>query len=135
MWFNSIGYIPWTFLQAQGRPDVVAKIHALEILPFVAMLYCLIWFFGLPGAALAWCLRIILDVALQSWFAKFRWSDGRSVVFPGVMVILAILVASFHPALAWSLIAASVLCCALTLKMMQEEDLVLYTRPEFWRRT
>jgi O-antigen/teichoic acid export membrane protein len=135
MWFNSIGYIPWTFLQSQGRPDVVAKIHALELLPFVAMLYGLIWLFGLPGAALAWCLRIILDVALQSWFAKFRWSDGRSVVFPGMIVILAMLVTSFHPALAWSLIAASVLCCAVTIKMMQEEDLVLYTRPEFWRRT
>jgi hypothetical protein len=52
-----------------------------------------------------------------------------------MIVILAMLVTSFHPALAWSLIAASVLCCAVILKMMQEEDLVLYTRPEFWRRT
>lgn len=63
-WFNGIAYIPYAFLQGQGRPDLVAKLHALEFVPFIAVLWFLLHRFGLPGAAMAWSSRVAADAAL-----------------------------------------------------------------------
>jgi len=90
MWFNSIALLPFTFLQAQGRPDLIAKIHAFELLPFVALLLILIKLLGLEGAALAWCIRMLLDAVLQSWQARLRWSDWKPAVAPGAAVLCAL---------------------------------------------
>jgi O-antigen/teichoic acid export membrane protein len=71
-WINGIAFIPYSLLQGQGRPDVVAKLHVLELLPFVAALWLLLSFFGLPGAALAWCARVTVDAVILFKLARFR---------------------------------------------------------------
>ena len=63
-WINGVAFIPFSLLQAQGRPDLTAKIHAIELLPFVAVLWILLQRFGLSGAALAWVLRVSVDAIL-----------------------------------------------------------------------
>jgi O-antigen/teichoic acid export membrane protein len=60
-WFNGIAFIPYALLQGQGRPDLTAKIHLAEIIPFIGALFLLMHFGGLPGAALAWTLRVGID--------------------------------------------------------------------------
>ncbi|MER2197195.1 flippase [Methylobacterium brachiatum] len=89
MWINSIGYIPWTLLQARGRPDTVAKIHAFELLPFVGLLFTLIYLFGLSGAAMAWCLRVTLDLLLQTRFSELKPADLKVTIFPGFVVVMS----------------------------------------------
>ena len=64
LWINAIAYIPSSHLQSQGRADLVAKYHAIELLPFIALLYLGITQFGLIGAAMAWCLRVTTDALL-----------------------------------------------------------------------
>ena len=51
---NGVAVVPFSILRAQGRPDAVAKIHAIELVPFVAVLWLCLRAFALPGAALAW---------------------------------------------------------------------------------
>ena len=97
MWFNSIGYVPFTYLQAQGRPDLVAKIHALELIPFFAFLVVMIELFGLNGAAIAWTVRIIVDVFLQASVAKFDWVIGSYLTVPASAICLALVVAFLQP--------------------------------------
>lgn len=63
-WTNGIAFIPYTLLQGQGRPDLTAKIHAAEVLPFFAVLWALTAGFGLAGAALAWSVRATVDAAI-----------------------------------------------------------------------
>jgi O-antigen/teichoic acid export membrane protein len=63
-WVNGLAFIPFSLLQAQGRPDLPAKFHLLEILPFVIILWSLSSTLGLLGAALAWSLRIFVDAGL-----------------------------------------------------------------------
>ena len=63
-WVNGIAFIPYSFLEGQGRPDLVAKLHALEFLPFIVTLWFLLHRFGLPGAALAWSGRVAVDALL-----------------------------------------------------------------------
>ena len=65
MWTNGIAFMPFGLLQGQGRPDLGAKIHAAEIVPFLAVLYLLVEKFGLPGAAIAFTLRTSIDCLIM----------------------------------------------------------------------
>lgn len=60
-WTNGVAFIPYNFLEAQGRPHVTAIVGMIEILPFLAALWISIHFFGLPGAAMAWTLRVTIN--------------------------------------------------------------------------
>ncbi|MGH9720015.1 MAG: flippase [Bryobacteraceae bacterium] len=67
---NAAAYIPASFLQASGRPDLTAKFHMLE-LPFY--LLAVVWMireWGITGAAAAWALRVTADAALLFWSAR-----------------------------------------------------------------
>lgn len=92
IWFNSLAYLPFTFLQARGRPDVIAKIHVLEVLPFVALLVLFVKMFGLEGAAIAWSIRMIADLTLQSWYGCLCWNDYKSAVPFGSAVLVALVI-------------------------------------------
>jgi O-antigen/teichoic acid export membrane protein len=70
IWINGIAYIPYALLQAQGRPDIVAKFHALELVPFLAVLAAFVYYAGLPGAAMAWTFRVAIDAILLLWASK-----------------------------------------------------------------
>ena len=90
IWFNSLAYLPFTFLQARGHPDVIAKIHMLEVLPFVAVLFLFVKVVGLEGAAIAWSTRMIADVMLQSWRGRLYWDDYKPAVPFGSAVLVAL---------------------------------------------
>jgi O-antigen/teichoic acid export membrane protein len=87
-WINGIAIIPYSFLQGQGRPDLVAKLHALEVLPFIAMLWILLHQFGLPGAAVAWMVRVAIDAALLLWVSRFPPAQLLRLV-PALVLLLA----------------------------------------------
>jgi O-antigen/teichoic acid export membrane protein len=61
---NSLAYVPYQLLRGLGRPDLTAKFHLLEVPLHVALVWFLVTRFGLPGAALAWTLRVSLDFLL-----------------------------------------------------------------------
>jgi O-antigen/teichoic acid export membrane protein len=60
-WINGIAFIPYSMLQGQGRPDLTAKLHMAEILPFIGGLWFLMHWFGLVGATIAWTARVSID--------------------------------------------------------------------------
>lgn len=64
IWVNGLAFIPYGHLQALGRPDITAKFHAIELLPFLGVLWLGLHYFGLIGAAYAWTLRVTFDAAL-----------------------------------------------------------------------
>ena len=64
IWFNGLAHIPYNYLQATGRPNVVAIVHTIEILPYIAVLMAGLYAFGIPGVALAWSLRTTADALL-----------------------------------------------------------------------
>jgi O-antigen/teichoic acid export membrane protein len=70
IFINSIAYAPLAALQSAGRPDLIAKLHLLE-LPFYAVA---IWFFarslGLVGVAIAWTLRVTIDTLALLFIAE-----------------------------------------------------------------
>ena len=58
---NAVAHIPYTFLEAAGRPDVPAKFHMLELIIHVPVAWYLVGAYGITGAAIAWTVRVTLD--------------------------------------------------------------------------
>lgn len=59
--FNSIAQIPFASLQASGYSKITAYLHLCELVPYVVMLYFLVCYHSILGAALAWSVRMIVD--------------------------------------------------------------------------
>ncbi|HYK36964.1 flippase [Alloacidobacterium sp.] len=87
IWINGLSYIPYSHLQASGRPDLVAKFHAIELLPFLGFLWLGVHYFGLLGAAYAWTFRVGIDGILL-FAAAGRVPHWRRL-FPGGLLVLA----------------------------------------------
>jgi len=64
---NCLARLPSATLQSSGRPDLTAKIHMLELVPSLLLLWWLIHAYGVVGAAVAWTLRIAGDTLALFW--------------------------------------------------------------------
>ena len=90
IWVNSLAYVPAAHLNAINRPDLPAKFHAYELVPFLLVLWFGVHFFGLRGAAWAWTLRVTIDAVLL--FVVAGQTPGWTRVLPGgALVLLATL--------------------------------------------
>jgi O-antigen/teichoic acid export membrane protein len=75
---NAMAYIPYALLLGEGRPDLIAKFHMLELLPYVGVLWVGVHAWGLPGAAAAWAFRATLDATLL-FAASLRFVPGSTL--------------------------------------------------------
>jgi len=76
---NSVAFVPFGLLQGLGRPDLTAKFHLLELPFYLVTLWLLLLHLGLPGAALAWTLRVAVDTLLLSLAVfKLKFISGRA---------------------------------------------------------
>ncbi len=86
VWINSLAFIPYSHLQATERPDLIAKFHAAELVPFLGVLWVGLHVFGLIGAAWAWTFRVTVDALLL--FAVAGRLPGWQRVLPGGALLL-----------------------------------------------
>ncbi len=98
LWGNCLAHIPFYLLQGKGRPDIVAKLHVLEIGPFILVLYFSLDFFGLYGAAWAWTVRVLVDAALMFHYSGMLKACVRIACTPAAIVVSAT-VGSYYAAL------------------------------------
>lgn len=68
VFINSIAAIPFTCLQATGRPDIAARAHLVELPAYVALLIVLAKNFGIAGVAGAWTIRNLIDLGILYHF-------------------------------------------------------------------
>lgn len=73
---NAVAMVPYTALQAMGRPDVTAKLHMAELPLYLGMIWVFIHRWGIEGVALAWVLRVALDGGLLLFFYHRLISSG-----------------------------------------------------------
>lgn len=86
-WINSLAFVPYTLLQATGRPDVVARCHLTELAPYLALLFAGLHFGGMLGAAMAFTLRVLADFLLLAHFAAVL-ARVRVWLLPGIALVL-----------------------------------------------
>jgi O-antigen/teichoic acid export membrane protein len=65
-----ISVLPSTFTDAIGRPDVGAKIMLVQAVVFPPVVILMIGWFGIEGAAVAWTLRCIINLAVRLWVCR-----------------------------------------------------------------
>jgi len=58
---NSVATVPLAAIQSSGRPDLVAKLHLIEVIPYLALLVLALRVAGINGAAIVWTLRALVD--------------------------------------------------------------------------
>ncbi|HYW16169.1 MAG TPA: hypothetical protein VE891_08450, partial [Allosphingosinicella sp.] len=93
-WVNAFGQVPFSMIQASGRPDLVSKLLLAEVIPYWTALLMGIHAFGLAGAAAAWALRALVDTSLLYLLARVGWRPLRSLAVPGALVVAAVLAAA-----------------------------------------
>lgn len=76
--FNAFAYVPYAIMISMGRTDVTNKVYWLELIPYLGFVWFMTERFGLIGAAVAWSVRTILDVAVHFYIAK-RFAATRYV--------------------------------------------------------
>jgi O-antigen/teichoic acid export membrane protein len=64
VFMNGMAMVPFSLIQGAGRPDVTAKLHVLELVAYLPLLYFLALHWGITGVAAAWLLRASLDTLL-----------------------------------------------------------------------
>jgi O-antigen/teichoic acid export membrane protein len=96
-WTNGLAFLPYGLLQAQGRPDITAKMHLLQLVPFLASVWGLMKLAGLPGAAVAWSLRVTLDGMLLYWLAGCLSRDTLRLLPAAALMLAASMIALLVP--------------------------------------
>lgn len=94
-WANSLAVIPYAQLQAQGRPDLVAKCHLAEIFPYLALMYFGLNFFGMIGAASAFSFRVFVDFFLLSRLSGVVQLSISGFFVPSALVLMAFVISVF----------------------------------------
>ena len=75
---GAFAQVPFTEVQARGRADLSARLHLLEVGPFVVGAWWLSREHGAVGASLAWTLRNAVDLLLHGLAAhSLRQDDLR----------------------------------------------------------
>lgn len=80
---NAVVHVPFAFIQAAGRPDIMARFHLLELAIHLPLTYWLVDRYGIPGAAGAWALRALMDATLVFGAARRVLGVGVGAVTAG----------------------------------------------------
>jgi O-antigen/teichoic acid export membrane protein len=91
-WANAFALVPFTRLQASGRPDLVTKLLVLQIPFYLGALYLGMTYFGLIGCAVVFAGRCVVDLLLLSVAAERRVHAWRLLLLNGALLLAAHLV-------------------------------------------
>lgn len=67
---NSAAQIVFAKVQGAGRSDWTAKLHLLELTPYLIILWWALREYGIAGAAFAWFARVLMDMIGLTYFAS-----------------------------------------------------------------
>lgn len=93
--FNSLAYIPVTFLQGIGRADYTSKIYLIELPIYISLMWIAIENYGINGAALTWLCRMVIDAIIFFWIAKRQIAVQLKFNFGYIILIFLTVVAPF----------------------------------------
>jgi O-antigen/teichoic acid export membrane protein len=88
-WPNALTFAPYTLLQGQGRPDMTAKIHVAQMVPYVALLLLLTHQYGILGAAIAFVCRGYADCSLLILFSSMPRRIFKALIPSAILVLSA----------------------------------------------
>lgn len=113
-WANSLAMVPYVQLYAAERPDLVAKSHVVELLPYLALLYAGLQIGGLNGAATVFALRASVDFFVLAHLAGVLHGVVRGLFWPASALLLLLLTQTKGALLApWPWVTGLLVCLVL----------------------
>lgn len=106
-WINSLALLNFARIQAVNRPDLTAKAHVAELLPYTLLLWVGLHTWGLMGTALAWTARVTADFLILASLDGISRAQVRLLIAHGIILAIAaagLLALPPAPAL-WALLA------------------------------
>ena len=103
------------FIDSMGRPDVNAKFSLMELALYVPLLVGLLHVFGIQGAAIAWTLRVGLDLIARVAIAGRLVPQLRPVLRRVLSVISAATIGIALPLLVPSVVERVATMCGSLL--------------------
>lgn len=92
VFINCLAQVPFAAIQAIGRPDLTAKLHALELPFYLAVFWALVHVRGIEGAAIAWTLRVAFDAAALFALSTRYLAIPRAALVGAVVALASALV-------------------------------------------
>jgi hypothetical protein len=122
IWINSLAFIPYTMMFSQGRPSLVAKLFAVQALPYALGLWSLIAILGVPGAALASLMRMAICSAMFCRAEPNGSASSGILTIGGLFVAVAFGLAEIlRPGLPAAIALGSILSVAIFLWGVRNE--------------
>lgn len=88
---NSVAQIIFAKVQGAGRSDWTAKLHLLEVIPYLLILWFALKQFGIAGAAFAWFLRVTIDMLGLAYAAgKLNANNNQALAKPLLLTLLGV---------------------------------------------
>ncbi len=94
--FNSVAYIPFSFIEGIGRPDITAKIQLMELPIYMFLIFVSIKNFGIKGVSVVFSLRILVDCFLMLYLSGkiVGKKNEPGIVYKFVTVFLILMIIS-----------------------------------------
>ena len=91
-------YMPYSYLHGTNKPDVVAKIHLIELITYMILLSVGLKYWGIIGAATAFSIRSFIDYILLSiWADKNNDQTGIfTKYFPKAFILLTVFIVTIN---------------------------------------
>jgi O-antigen/teichoic acid export membrane protein len=93
---NSIAFIPFSFLQGIGRPDIPAKINLIELPLYVAAMWFAVKGYGINGAAVVLVLLNVVNTTIQIYVVN-KLVTSTFEQKPGIVLFVFIVFALVMP--------------------------------------
>jgi len=94
-WINSYTTVPYSKLQAIGKPDMIVKALIPQLPIYLAALYYAVSTYGLIGAAFVFSMRVSIDYVIMSYMAR------QSAIFTKTLFIFGLLIVMTASSLAY----------------------------------
>lgn len=121
IFINGLANVPFAMIQAAGRPDITARLHLFELPIYLFLLYYFLDNFGLDGVAMAWTLRVTIDMLLLFMQASKMLNDNK--ILPYVALIFSFSAIFVFPAL---LINSVILKCFFSIGFLAIHLLIVW---------
>jgi O-antigen/teichoic acid export membrane protein len=90
VWFNTLALVPNAYIQGQGRPELTATVHWLELVPYAGLMWASVSALGIEGAAMARCARALANALLFLHLSGFGVRSVASLLPAGVLQAVAL---------------------------------------------
>ena len=135
---NSVAQIIFAKVQGAGRADWTAKLHMLEVLPYLLILWFALKHFGIAGAAFAWFLRVTVDMfGLVYAAGKLNANNLGALTKPLILTMLGVvplIVSIYIQSLPVRSMLALVVFSAyliITVQRLRSDNMIMFLKSYF----